>query len=78
LFAAHSPLANAGKLTMPVFIAHGAADTTIPISQSRQLARVLTGPPTFHYEEIPGGDHNAPLPAVARAIEWVMGQLEKS
>ena len=71
LFAAHSTLANAGQLTMPVFIAHGTADNTIPVSQSRQLASPMAGTTTFHYEEIPGGDHNAPLPSAARAVEWI-------
>ena len=71
VYAAHSALANAGKLTMPVFISHGTDDAIIPISQSRHMAKAMTGAKTFHYEEIPGGNHDAPLPSAARAIEWI-------
>jgi len=74
VFTAHSPLANARQLTMPIYLAHGAADAIIPVPHSRQLASVLKGAPVFHYEEIPGGDHDAPIPAAARALDWVLSK----
>ena len=76
LFTAHSTLANVHKLTMPVFIAHGTADEIIPISQLQPLAAAMAGAKSFHHEEIPGGDHDAPLPGVAHATAWVRSQLE--
>ena len=74
VFTAHSPLTNARQFTMPVYLAHGAADAIIPVSQSRQLASVLAGTSVFRYEEIPGGDHDAPIPAAARALDWVLSK----
>ena len=74
VFTTHSTLTNSTQLTMPVYLSHGEADTLIPVSQSRQLASVLAGAPVFRYEEIPGGDHDAPLAAAARALDWVLSQ----
>ena len=36
-----SPLTNAGKITIPVFIAAGAKDTRVPISQAEALVQAL-------------------------------------
>ena len=74
MLTAHSPLANARHLTMPLYLAHGEADAIIPVTQSRKFASVLTCSPVFQYEEIPGGDHDAPIPAAARALDWVLSK----
>lgn len=57
-YAAHSVLAHADRLAMPVFLAHGASDPVIPVDQSRRLA---LRNPAFRYVEIAGGGHDAPL-----------------
>lgn len=51
---------------MPVFLSHGTADALIPVAHSRWLNKALRqlGAPV-RYEEIFGGDHDAPL-----AVDW--------
>lgn len=57
----HSTLANAEKLTMPVYFIHGGADEIIPVEQARMLEEKLRDKNDFFYREIPGGDHDSPL-----------------
>jgi pimeloyl-ACP methyl ester carboxylesterase len=57
----HSTLANAAKLTMPIFFIHGGADEIIPVEQARMLAEKLKNKTDFFYKEIPGGNHDSPL-----------------
>ena len=71
-YAAHSALAHADRLTMPLWLAHGDADGLIPVEQSRRLAQELAGRPGFGYLEIPSGDHDAPL-LRGGMIEWLRG-----
>lgn len=61
VYAAHSALAHAARLTMPVFVCHGDDDTLIPVEESRRLAAALAGVATFTYKELPGGHHDSPL-----------------
>jgi pimeloyl-ACP methyl ester carboxylesterase len=74
VFRRHSCLKNAARLTMPVFLAHGDADTIIPVEESRALA-ALCRSPRFRYHEIPGGHHDSPLAAdiMDEALAWVLG-----
>ena len=62
-----SALANAGRLTMPVYLRHGDADALIPVDWTRQLAAKLKamGRPV-RYDEVPGGDHDSPI----HGIDW--------
>jgi pimeloyl-ACP methyl ester carboxylesterase len=57
-----SALGNAGRLTMPVYLSHGAKDTLIPVEWTRLLAARLgeLGRPV-RYLEIPDGDHDSPV-----------------
>jgi pimeloyl-ACP methyl ester carboxylesterase len=73
-YAAHGVLARAEVLTMPLLLAHGAADTLIPVEQSRALANRLHGRPGFVYRELEGGDHDAPLHQ-AGLLAWLDEQL---
>jgi pimeloyl-ACP methyl ester carboxylesterase len=61
LYRKHSALANADKLTMPLFLIHGGADEIIPVEQARALADKMKNSPNFSYTEIPGGNHDSPL-----------------
>ena len=73
LYRRHSPLFNAERLTMPVFVAHGEQDALMPVAQARALAAKLKGRPTFTYVEITGGSHDAPL-FCKEAIDWLLQQ----
>lgn len=68
LFKQHSTLQNAARLTMPVYLAHGAADVLIPVLQARNLAQAMRRQKYFYYSEISNGDHDAPL--------WDKGALD--
>jgi pimeloyl-ACP methyl ester carboxylesterase len=61
LFTRHSALQNVAQLTMPIYLAHGAADATIPVEQARQFAQVMARQKYFYYQEIPDGNHDSPL-----------------
>ena len=79
LYMAHSPITHAATLSgIPLFIAHGSRDETIPVSQGRRLAGLLAEAPRFAYMEIPGGDHDAPLTfalkdpiSAVNALQWI-------
>ncbi len=62
-YRAHSALYHPERLTMPVYLLHGEADTLMPVEDMRRLALVLaaSGKKEVHYREIPGGTHDAPL-----------------
>lgn len=71
-YSAHSAVENSDKLRMPVFVCHGTADVTIPVSQSRELAGKMGDLASFEYVEIPDGDHEAPLRAFSQGLDWVL------
>lgn len=73
----HSAVSNADQLKMPVYVAHGSADLIIPVTQSRELAERLAGSQAFRYEEISGGDHEAPLGRAREGLEWVLSKLRQ-
>lgn len=74
VYQRHSALENADRLTMPVYLAHGAADATIPVDQARALAERLSGKSDFLYREIPGGNHDSPL-RETEGLQWVLDQM---
>jgi dipeptidyl aminopeptidase/acylaminoacyl peptidase len=64
---------HAGRLTMPTFIVHGDADAIIPVQHSRRLVdRLLILRAPVRYVEIPGGDHDAPIPLLAPALDAML------
>ena len=69
VYAAHSALARADRLTMPLFIEHGDADPTIPIEQSRRLVEAMGEAPNLTYLEVSRGGHDAPL-TTGRSLAW--------
>ena len=68
----------AGLSTMPMWIVHGDADQTVPVTQSRRLVaalRALKAP--VRYTELQGADHDtAPSRAYADAelFRWLLSQ----
>ncbi|NOY82437.1 MAG: prolyl oligopeptidase family serine peptidase [Kiritimatiellaeota bacterium] len=77
VYRAHSALANAPRLQMPLVVVHGSGDRTIPVEQSRRLAERLARTSRFAYLEIPGGNHDSPLhgPVVTGALDQVLEQM---
>ena len=61
VYRRHSTLEHCDRLTMPLFIAHGESDALMPVASMREFALRMSGCGNFRYEEIPGGDHGAPL-----------------
>jgi dienelactone hydrolase len=59
-----SPLSYAASVKMPILIAHGTADQTVPADQSERLHDALTRLGTPHaFVEYPGEDHTMHDPA---------------
>ncbi len=73
----HSVCRNASNLTMPVFLYHGSADATIPVSESRILTGLLAGKQNFHYGEIYNGNHDSPLPLFEQALSHVITYIQE-
>jgi len=75
---ARSALLHADRLTMPVYLSHGAADALIPVEPTRALAKRLQeqGRPV-KYVEIEGGDHDSPVVQVnwSQALDLVAGRV---
>ncbi len=79
-YARHSPLARADRLMgVPIFLAHGEADRTIPVSQARGLADALRASSHLLYEEIPGGDHDSPLHTNSHPhpLDWILARTSE-
>lgn len=72
VFDRSSALLNRDRLTMPVFLAHGQADATMPVEPPRMLAEKMGERDTFRFREIPEGNHDSPLSSMAEGLEWVM------
>jgi dipeptidyl aminopeptidase/acylaminoacyl peptidase len=70
-----SPLTNAAKLKMPVFIAAGAKDTRVPISQAEALVKALkaNGTPVW-YVRFEDAGHQELTPATNNfsIYTWVL------
>ncbi len=76
VYAARSALAHCETLTMPLTMAHGDSDATIPIKQSRQLVeRLHLRGIDVSYKEILGGGHDAPLLEFETALNDVVKRL---
>lgn len=72
----HSVCRHAERLTMPVWLVHGATDETIPVSESRELRRILSAKKDFHYEEIPGGNHDSPLWSFRKCVTECLNSIK--
>lgn len=73
---ARSALRNAERLTMPVYLSHGARDGLIPVGPVRTLAARLQGlGRRVQYLELPEGDHDAPVVQVdwSAVLDFISG-----
>jgi len=75
IYREHSAYANYKKLTMPLHLSHGNADSIIPVEESRLLAAKLSGKKDFCYLEIEGGHHDAPLLHAGERLHWLLEHL---
>jgi pimeloyl-ACP methyl ester carboxylesterase len=78
LFARHCVLSRYKHLTMPLALAHGTADEIIPIQPMRQLVSHLSGRDDVRYEELLGGDHDAPLAKFPEMLHWLLQHARTS
>ena len=78
LYRKHSPVYHPEAFAnIPVFLIHGSHDELIPVSQSRRFAGALADNDRFVYVEVPGGNHDSPLPysetePPLAPLAWVM------
>lgn len=74
VYLAHSALRHTDRLRMPLALAHGEEDRIMPVQQARLLAERMSGLPSFHYAEVPGGSHDSPL-ALVESLDRVLDRL---
>lgn len=72
LYKAHSAVANAKRMRMPVTVVQAEGDAVIPVEQARSFAQQLSGRMTFRYLELPGGHHDSALTELGESLDWVM------
>ncbi len=70
-YARHSAVRNASRLTMPVFLAHGARDAIMPVAGARRLVGVMAEAPDFTYIEVPDGNHDSPVFNLPEVFDWL-------
>lgn len=76
IYEKHSTYKNATRLTMPLYLTHGNDDVIIPVEESRMLAKKLINVnPMFIYDEIDGGNHDAPLKNDKMSVEWLLSRI---
>jgi pimeloyl-ACP methyl ester carboxylesterase len=75
VYELHSARAHAERLTLPVYLSHGTADESIPISEARLLVGRMPDALNVAYVEIPGGNHDSPLPRMAEGLRWVRDKM---
>ncbi len=75
-----SPRRRAAEFKAPVFLAHGNLDSTVPVAQSRAMAKALTeAGKTVEYWEIKKAGHSPASPAADRELLGrCIGFLEKA
>jgi dipeptidyl aminopeptidase/acylaminoacyl peptidase len=75
-----SPRRRAAEFKAPVFLAHGILDSTVPVTQSRAMAKALTDAgKSVEYWEIKKAGHSPASPAAERELlARCIGFLEKA
>lgn len=70
------PVDWAARVKIPVFVAHGDADTLIPLSRGKALYEAF-GSQEKRWVPVETGDHNrvlvTPMPLYATMAEWLLG-----
>ena len=73
----HDVSAQAEKLTMPLYYAHGTADGIMPKTEMYDLRDKLDGRPGKVFRAIPHGGHDSPIPLFGEMLSYLLGQIGK-
>ncbi len=76
IYSRHCVLDHYETLTMPVYLAHGSNDKTMPVEQSRNLSAVMQHKSHFIYNEVSEGGHDSPLPLLESALNWIIAMAK--
>lgn len=72
-YKAHSALAHAAKLNMPIYLCHGDNDALIPVEESRTFAAELEkNKKKYVYVELKNGSHDAPITEAIKGLDWIL------
>ena len=71
----HDVSAQAEKLAMPLFFAHGKADGIMPVSEMYDLRDKLEGRPGKEFRAISHGGHDSPIPLFGEILQYLLTQL---
>ena len=75
-YEAHDVSAQAEKLTMPLFYAHGTADGIMPVAEMYDLRDKLDGRPGKVFRAITHGGHDSPIPLFGEILEYLLEELD--
>ena len=73
----HDVSAQAEKLTMPLYYAHGKADGIMPVQEMYDLRDKLDGRPGKTFRAIPHGNHDSPIPLFGEILTGLLEQIGK-
>ena len=71
----HDVSAQAEKLTMPLYFAHGTADGIMQAAEMYDLRDRLDGRPGKFFRAVPHGGHDSPLPLFGEILKTLLEQL---
>ncbi len=71
----HDVSAQAEKLTMPLYYAHGTADGIMPVAEMYDLRDKLDGRPGKVFRAISHGGHDSPIPLFGEILESLLKQI---
>ena len=72
----HDVSAQADKLTMPLYYAHGKADGIMPVAEMYDLRDKLEDRPGKVFRAIPRGGHDSPIPLFGEILEYLLNALK--
>jgi pimeloyl-ACP methyl ester carboxylesterase len=72
----HDVSAQAERLTMPLYYAHGKADGIMPVAEMYDLRDKLDGRPGKVFRAIPHGGHDSPIPLFGEILEYLLNALK--
>ena len=71
----HDVSAQAEKLAMPLYYAHGKADGIMPVGEMYDLRDKLDGRPGKTFRAIPHGGHDSPIPLFGEILSNLLAQI---
>ena len=71
----HDVSAQAEKLTMPLYFAHGTADGIMPKTEMFDLRDKLDGRPGKVFRAIPHGGHDSPIPLFGEILKTLLDEI---